>query len=53
METTRTRSLSNRHFPAFGLNTDLYAVNLRIRLQCGEMRTTKPSNTDTFCATAK
>ena len=53
METTRTRSLSNWHFPAFGLNTDLYAVNLRIRLQCGEMRTTKTSNTDTFCATAK
>ena len=35
--------------PAFGLNTDIYSVNLRIQPDCGKMRTRKTPNTDSFC----
>ena len=26
------------HFPAFGLNTEIYAISLRIQSKCGKMR---------------
>ena len=44
------RSYSGLHFPAFGLNTEIYSVSLRIQSKCGKIRTTKPPNTDTFLA---
>ena len=44
------RNFSGPHFSAFGLNTDIYSVNLRIQSECGKMRTRKTPNTDTFYA---
>ena len=44
-------SFSGPHFPAFGLNTEIYSVNFRIHSQCGKMRTRKTPNTDTFYET--
>ena len=35
----RIRSYSGPHFPAFGLNTERYAVSLRIQSKCGKMQT--------------
>ena len=34
---------SGPYFPAFGLNTKIYAVNLRIQSKCGKIRTRKNS----------
>ena len=31
MKSVRIRSLSGPYFPAFGLNTEIYSVNLRIQ----------------------
>ena len=31
------------YFPVFGLNTDIYSVNLRIQSKCGKIRTRKSS----------
>ena len=39
------------HFPAFGLNTETYFVNLRIQSECGKMRTRKTSDTETYTMT--
>ena len=33
----------SRIFPAFGLNTEIYGVNLRIQSECGEIWTRKNS----------
>ena len=44
------RSYSGSHFPALGLNMDIYSVSLRIQSQCGEMRTRITPTTDTFHA---
>ena len=41
-------SFSGPHIPAFGLNTEIYRVNLRILSECGEIRTRKIPNMDTF-----
>ena len=41
---------SGPYFPAFGLNTEIYKVNLRILSKCGKMETSKTANTDSFCA---
>ena len=38
------------HFPAFGLNTDIYRANLPIQYKCGKMQTRKTLNTDAFHA---
>ena len=35
---------------AFGLNTDIYSVNLRIQSECEKIGARKTSNTDTFYA---
>ena len=40
----RIRSFSCPYFPAFGLNTDIYRVNLRIQSACGKIRTRKTPN---------
>ena len=37
-------------FPASGLNTEIYFVNLRIQPACGKMWTRKTPNTNTFDA---
>ena len=47
---TRIRSFSGPYFPAFGLKTERYFVSLHIQSECGEIRTRKSSNTDTFHA---
>ena len=46
----RIRSYSGQHFPAFGLNTERYAVSLPIQSECGKMRTRITPNKDTFYA---
>ena len=35
-------------FPAFGLNAEIYFVNLRIKSQCKKLRTSKIQNADFF-----
>ena len=42
--------LSGPCFPAFGLNTERYSISLRIQCECGEIRTGKIPNKDTFHA---
>ena len=49
-KSVRIRSFSDPHFPAFGLNTEIYGVNLPIQFECGKIWTRKTSNTDTFYA---
>ena len=44
------RSFSCTYFPTFGLNIEIYFVNLRIQSECGKIWTTKTPNTDTFYA---
>ena len=41
---------SGWYFPAFGLNTETYRVNLRIESKWGKIWTRKTLNTDTFYA---
>ena len=44
------KSFSGPFFPALGLNTESYSVNIRIRCKCGKIWTRKSPNTDTFYA---
>ena len=44
----RIRSFPGPYFPAFGLNTEIYSVNVRIQSVCGEITTRKNPNADTF-----
>ena len=46
----RIRSFPGPYFPAFGLNTEIYSIILRIQTDCGKMQTRKTLNTDTFYA---
>ena len=39
---------SGPYFPAFGLNMEIFSVNLRIQSKCGKIWTRKTQNTDTF-----
>ena len=48
-KSVRIRSFSGLHFPAFGLNTVIYYVSLRIS-ECGKMQTIKTPTTDTLCS---
>ena len=50
LKSVRIRSYSGPHFPAFGLNREIYGVSLRIQSKCGKMRTRITPNTDTFHA---
>ena len=50
MKSVRIRSFSGLFFPAFGLNTEIYFVFLRIQPECGKIRTKKTPNTDNFHA---
>ena len=49
-KSVRIRSFSGPDFPAFGLNTEIYRVNLRIVSKCGEIRTVKTQNAEAFHA---
>ena len=44
----RIKSYSGPYFPAFGQNTEAYGVSLRIKSECGEMRTRITPNEETF-----
>ena len=39
------RSFSGVYFPAFGINTEIYLLNLCIHSECGKIQTRKSSNT--------
>ena len=41
---------SGLYFTAFGLNTGIYEINLRIQSKCGKIQTRKTPNTDTVYA---
>ena len=50
MKSVRIQSFSGPHFPAFGLNMEIYVVNLLIQFECGKIRTRKTRNTESFYA---
>ena len=50
VKSVRIDSYSGPYFPAFGLNTERYAVSLRIQSECGKIQTRIIPNTDTFYA---
>ena len=47
VKSVRIRTYSGPHFPAFGLNTEIY-LSFRIQSQCVKMRTRITPNMDTF-----
>ena len=49
-KSVRIRSYSGPYFSAFGLNTEIYSISLRIQSECGRMRTRITPDTDTFYA---
>ena len=53
VKSVRIRGYSGLHFPAFGLNTEIYSVYLRIQSECGKMRARITPNADTFYAVLK
>ena len=44
----RIRSFSGTYFPSFRLNTERYSVYIRIKSECGKIRTRKTPNRNTF-----
>ena len=50
IKSVRIRSFSGPYFPAFGLNTKIYRLNLRIQSKCTKNRGRKTANTDNFYA---
>ena len=50
MKRVRIRSFSGPLFLAFELNTERYSVSLLIQSECGNIRTRKTPNVDTFHA---
>ena len=50
VKSVRIRSYSGPYFPAFGPNTKIYGVPLRIQSEYGKIRTRITPNTDTFYA---
>ena len=50
LKSVRIWNHSGPYFSAFGLNTEMYGVSLRIQSECGKMQTRITSNTDTFLA---
>ena len=50
LKSVRFRSFSSLHFPAFGLNTDNFFVNIHIQSECGKIWTRKISNTNIYYA---
>ena len=52
MKSVRIWSYSGPRFLAFGLNTERYSASLRMKSECGKMRTRITPNTDTFLRSA-
>ena len=50
VNSVRIHCFSGPYFPAFGLNTEIYRVSLRIQSKCGKIRPIKTPTTDTFHA---
>ena len=50
---SKYRVFSGPYFPAFGLNTEIYLVNLRIQSKCGKIRTRKNSPFGHFSRSAR
>ena len=50
---SKYRVFSVSYFPVFGLNTEIYSVNLRIQFEYRKIRTRKNSHLDTFHAVIK
>ena len=50
VEIVQIRSYSGPYFPAFGMNTEIYFLSLRIESECGKRWTRITQNTDTFYA---
>ena len=48
MKSVQIRSFSGPYFSAFGLNTERYSGSLRIRSECGKIRTRKKIRSWTF-----
>ena len=48
LKIVHTRNFSGPYFPTFGLNTEIYRVNIRIQTEYGKIRTRKNPNKDTF-----
>ena len=48
VKNVRIRRFAGPYFPAFGLNTEIYTVSLRIQSECGKIWTRKTLNTDIF-----
>ena len=48
VKSVRIQSFSNPYFTAFGMNTEINRVKLRIQYECGKIRTRKSPNTDSF-----
>ena len=49
VKSVRIRSFSGLYFPVFGLNTEIYRINLRIQYKYRKIQTTKKTpNADTF-----
>ena len=50
VKSVRIWSFSGPYFPLFGLNKEIYGVNIRIQSECGKILTRKTANPDTFHA---
>ena len=48
LKSVQTRIFSGPCFPVFGLNTEIYGVNLRIQSKCGKIRTRRTPYLDDF-----
>ena len=48
VKSIRVWSFSGLRFPAFGLNREIWEVNLRIQSKCRKIRTKRTPNTETF-----
>ena len=48
VKSVRIQNFSGPCFPVFGLNREIYSVNIRIQSGCGKIRTRKTPNMDTF-----
>ena len=50
VKNVRIRSFPSPYFPAFGLNTQIYPVNIHIQSKCSNIQTRKTTNKGTFFA---
>ena len=48
IKSPRIQSFSDRYFPVFGVNAEIYRVNICFQSQCEKIRTRKTLNTNTF-----